>query len=83
MNLLILKNDEPRDGPPRFDDCPHFSSLSLPLHRKMPVAIPKLYARAKSATPSENVSESIFPLCCSDVEESDDEWILFTENVER
>ena len=62
MNLLILKNDEPRDGPPRFDDCPHFSSLSLPLHRKMPMAIPKQYARAKSATPSENVSESIFPL---------------------
>ena len=79
MNLLILKNDEPRDGPPRFDDCPHFSSLSLPLHRKMPVAIPKQYARAKSATPSENVSESIFLQMLN----SDDEWILFTENVER
>ncbi len=32
-------------------------SMSLPLHRKMPVAMPKQYARAKSAaTPPENVS---------------------------
>jgi len=46
VDLLIL---------PRFDDCPHFFSLSLPLHRKMSVAIPKQYARAKSAIPTENV----------------------------